>query len=436
MSTTNAIAGYGPTTRRERRPTGQLYRTKTRSPSGTSFAVRFRWNGERMYRTLGHSQDGWTKASAEKEIERLMSALWIGAWDPAEDDREAEQEAAEEETFDSFSLGWYERRRASGGRNGDGLSESGEADLAQCRDHLLTGFGGMKLSEITTEKVERFAHAKRTSPRGGKGPHAGRALSGTYVRKMVRVLSAILRDAVRYERIPRNVAEDVRVKAPKFNGTSLDSADAISALLDAAGEIDAKRKDRRGHGRPLLAVLVFAGLRIDEALSLLWRDVDLAAGYLRVRRSKTEAGVREVDLLPPLREELADLKARRDPEPATRVFATRTGGKESPSNVRNRLLRPAAERVNAAREAEGKEPLPHLTPHSLRRTYCSLLVALGVDPGHVMDQMGHADEKMTMSVYRKAVKRRDGERERLRALVEGSELPGVPADAELAEEPA
>ena len=72
-------------------------------------------------------------------------------------------------------------------------------------------------------------------------------------------------------------------------------------------------EERRGHGRPLLAALVFAGLRIDEALSLLWRDVDLAGGYLRVRRSKTEAGVREVDLLAPLREELADLKARRDP---------------------------------------------------------------------------------------------------------------------------
>ena len=49
-----------------------------------------------------------------------MTALWIGAWDPAEDGREPEQEAPEEETFDSFSLAWYERRRASGGRNGTG----------------------------------------------------------------------------------------------------------------------------------------------------------------------------------------------------------------------------------------------------------------------------------------------------------------------------
>ena len=43
-----------------------------------------------------------------------------------------------------------------------------------------------------------------------------------------------------------------------------------------------------------------------------------------------------------------------------------------------------------------------------------------------MDQMGHTTANLTLSVYAKAMAWRDGERERLRTLVEGSrtEIPG------------
>jgi integrase len=44
------------------------------------------------------------------------------------------------------------------------------------------------------------------------------------------------------------------------------------------------------------ATLTFAGLRIGELLALRWADVDLAAGRLRLARSKTDAGLREVAL--------------------------------------------------------------------------------------------------------------------------------------------
>jgi integrase len=79
--------------------------------------------------------------------------------------------------------------------------------------------------------------------------------------------------------------------------------------------------------------------------------------------------------------------------------------------------RPAVERA---------APLPEgLTPHSLRRTFASVLVALGEDPAYVM---GHADPKLTLSVYAREMRRKDGERERLRALVGGTE-PTVAAGA-------
>jgi hypothetical protein len=65
-------------------------------------------------------------------------------------------------------------------------------------------------------------------------------------------------------------------------------------------------------------------------------------------------------------------------------------------------------------------PLPKLTPHSLRRTFCSVLYALGEDPGTVMDEMGHANPALALRVYRQAMRRGEDEKAQLGALVEGT----------------
>jgi len=121
----------------------------------------------------------------------------------------------------STDPGWFEQRRASGGRSEDGLSERGEADLAWALDHLRAWFGGMALSSITTQEVERFLHAKRTT--GG--------LSPTSMRRFVRLLRAILQTAIRYDLIARNPAEGVTVKVKPYRGTYLDKAEQLTALL-------------------------------------------------------------------------------------------------------------------------------------------------------------------------------------------------------------
>ena len=72
--------------------------------------------------------------------------------------------------------------------------------------------------------------------------------------------------------------------------------------------------------------------------------------------------------------------------------------------------------ANAELKRRGEVALPDaLTPHSLRRTFASLLVALGRDPAVVMRQMGHTSPQMTLGVYAAAMQWTDDERERLRA---------------------
>lgn len=51
----------------------------------------------------------------------------------------------------------------------------------------------------------------------------------------------------------------------------------------------------------------------------------------------------------------------------------------------------------------------------------TLLFALGETPPYVMAQMGHTTANLTLAIYARQMDRRDGEPERLRALVEGRE---------------
>jgi integrase len=159
-------------------------------------------------------------------------------------------------------------------------------------------------------------------------------------------------------------------------------------------------------------------------LALSWSDVDLARGTIAVRESKTDAGVRCVYLLPPLRDELAAHKATRHPERDAFVFGTAAGRRDGPTNVRRRALAPAVELANERLREEGSEPIPDgITPHALRRTFASILVACGEDPRHAMGQLGHADAGFTLRTYAQQMDRRDGERERLAALVRGEAVP-------------
>ena len=84
------------------------------------------------------------------------------------------------------------------------------------------------------------------------------------------------------------------------------------------------------------------------------------------------------------------------------------------------------EHANAQLAADGFEPLPDgLTPHSLHRTFASLLFALGETPPYVMAQMGHTTPNLTLAIYARQMDRRDGEPARLRTPVGGRGLGGA-----------
>jgi integrase len=391
--------------------TGQvIVDERRRSPT---YGLRFRAYGRREYVALGTAAEGWTRAKAQTELENILADVRRGIWQPPV--AEVLQAPREIPTFHAFASEWFERQKLEGGRRGEGLTAAGRADLEwRLSNHLLPAFAPRRVDQITIEDVDRYRLARVREGR----------LGTTSINKTLATLAAVLETAVEYELIDRNPARGKRRRLPAVTPRRswLDRADHIAAMLDGASRLDERARTRQGQRRALLATLTFAGLRIGEALSLRWGDVDLARGTVIVRAAKTDAGLRTVNIVPVLRDELTDYRARLDASPDTLVFRTSTGRKLGATNIRRRILAKAIEQANKQLSVDESEPLPErLTPHSLRRTYASLLFAIGEAPPYVMAQMGHTTANLTLTIYARQMDRRDGEPERLKALVEGRE---------------
>jgi integrase len=228
------------------------------------------------------------------------------------------------------------------------------------------------------------------------------------------LLAQILDDAVDYKLLDANPARGKRrrMKVPKSRRTFLEP-DMVVDLLNAAGEWERSLPEHQHYGRrAVLATLCLAGPRISELTNAPRARLDLHGGRLRVGEAKTEAGLRDLELtaflLDELRTHLAAIPAQLGESrgPAVPVFPTRSGGRLSASNLRNRLLKETVRRVNETRARAGRMLLPEkVTPHTLRRTFASLALAAGRDPRWVMAQLGHTDARLTLNLYAQVVQR-------------------------------
>jgi Phage integrase family len=110
-----------------------------------------------------------------------------------------------------------------------------------------------------------------------------------------------------------------------------------------------------------------------------------------------------VPLVPALRERIVEHRVNYPSGPAEPAFSTRGGTAQRPDNVRSRILAPIYVRANELLAADGRLPIAHMTPHTLRRTFASILAATNVPPRRAMYLLGHTDAKLTLSVYQQVL---------------------------------
>ena len=278
------------------------------------------------------------------------------------------------------------------------------------RLRLLSVLGPLQLTEIKREHVRTLVGAIMRQGNLGASRAPGAAVtapSRATVRATIRTLSAILASAEDAELITGNPAHGMgRYITADATGEvdeiEIFERDELARVLDvAARDFEAFY--------PFVLLLARTGMRLGEAIAIEWRDVDLRARSLHVRRSERRGRMttpksgkaRHVEMSGQLADVLRGLQsfqaaeaAVAGREPGARVFTTpdgRTIHAESFRRAWTAILRRAHVRYRK--------------PHALRHTYASLLLSAGQPVTYVQAMLGHHSAAFTLTVYGHAMPR-------------------------------
>lgn len=263
----------------------------------------------------------------------------------------------------------------------------------QLENHILPALGRLELRRIGRGQVREFLSGEL-----GRGASVGTvALTLAVLRSL---LNAALEDGLVTTNPAARLGRALRLpsKADRTEHVKALNADQVRDLCAAAAP----------EWRPLWFLVSRTGVRIGEALVLKWTDVDLARLELRVERAVSPDGTistpksghgRTVDVSPTLSDLLAAL-ARGSPG-VPWLFPSLT----DPTRPRTHSVTGKA----FGRDLVAAGLPRHFTPHSLRHSFASILLAAGVSPVYVQEQLGHKSIELTVGTYGRWLRKRSPE---------------------------
>jgi len=281
---------------------------------------------------------------------------------------------------------------------GEGLERATIAGYRKMAEHIVKRIGHVKLSDLTTPGVHEFHDELLAS------------MSRDLARKVLRILSAILKDAERRGNVAQNVAHRVTIRRRKRDKHKL----VVGVDIPTVPEIQQIIAATRDPWRPLLLTAIFTGLRASELRGLRWEDVDLkktkpelqvqqrADRYGQIGPPKSAAGQRTLPLPPMLANTLREWRLKCTPSKLGLVFPTRTGSIRCHKDLIEYALKPTVERAGLL-NAQGEPKYTGM--HALRHFYASRCINRRADGGlelpakMVQERMGHESIVITMDTY-------------------------------------
>jgi integrase len=270
--------------------------------------------------------------------------------------------------------------------------------------HIKPTLGHERLQKITGASLNRlYAQLLNDGKADGSG-----GLSPATVRRVHAVLRRAFKDAVRWNLMQRNPADQAdppKQRAYKKEEMKTWTADELRLFLAHVAN------DRL---YALWLVLATTGMRRGEALGLQWADVDFHTGRVSIRRSlvavgyktqisepKTKRGRRVVALdkgtlavlrTHRIRQREEKLAAGAGYDDGDRVFASENGSEIHP------------DRASKMFQAKVKNSsLPRIRLHDLRHTHATLALQVGVHPKVVSERLGHSSITLTLDTYSHAI---------------------------------
>lgn len=165
-----------------------------------------------------------------------------------------------------------------------------------------------------------------------------------------------------------------------------------------------------------LVLLYETGLRVSELCGLTFADIDLEENVLRIRQQvvksntktrcvqslKTKKSERIIPISPKAKESILNLIINRPKVTEKEVdgykdflIITRTGRPKLNTDIEDALRRLIA----VYNKEHPDNPLPRITPHTFRHTFCSRMIMSGMNIRTVQYLMGHSSASVTLNVY-------------------------------------
>lgn len=283
-------------------------------------------------------------------------------------------------TFAEFSLVWRSEMAPQWRR-----LHRGSVD-AIMDTHLLPEFGDRPLTAITKADVLAFRAKLAALP--GRG---NKTLSPNTINKVFGLLRQCLTEGTDRFDLPDLFRGVKRLKArrPDVQPFSLDDVERIRTTI-------------RADFCHYVTVRFFTGMRTGEINGLKWKYVDFENGLIQVREvfsagvseqdAKTESSLRDIPMLPMVKEALERQRQQRHPE-SEYVFTTRDGNPIDAHNFANRIWYPLLRYLDIEKRR----------PYQTRHTTATLMLASGENPEWIARLMGHANTQMLFTVYSRFV---------------------------------
>ena len=228
---------------------------------------------------------------------------------------------------------------------------------------------GKKLKKLKPETIQRML--------SGIAAEHPRTAEQCYV-----LLKTALRSAVLLGRIERSPMEAVQRPAHRAAPHTVWTPEEQRAFMRAA------KGDPAGLE---LQIGLLCGLRRGEICGLMWSDVDLRAGVLKVRRQRQRQSDGKLYTVEPKsaagRREIPIPQALRAPLAARAAIGGYVTG-----------LTPEA-LTRALRRVERRAGVPHIGLHGLRHTMATNAVRAGASLRTVQQLVGHASFALTAAIY-------------------------------------
>ena len=247
-----------------------------------------------------------------------------------------------------------------------------------------TAFPSLRLDQIGREDLERFLGEMTVSNR------TKNMVLGT--------LRQIFQKAVDWRYLGKSPTDGIKRWREEKGGSRPLTQQELGRVLDRATPWE----------KSVIQVMVQTGLRPGELSQLKLGDIDWENRLIRVvsdqeRKTKNRKS-RIVPMSPDLAEEMAVLR-----ESLPNIFAGNPESEEPPYLPRTEVQKeylfchPSGRPIQCFRNSIGaalkRVGVTGVTPHGLRKTFCSLLARQGVHPKAAQRLLGHSTMSLTMDIY-------------------------------------